>query len=88
MSFLQNLPFNFPHLNLDSLVSALIVAVNSCSRISYLQVFHARVIKSVNYRHGFIGDQLVTNYAKLGYPDDAHNLLMKCITKIWSPGNL
>ncbi|XWS14410.1 hypothetical protein CRYUN_Cryun35bG0007000 [Craigia yunnanensis] len=38
------------------------------------KAFHARVIKYVNYRHGFIGDQLVTNYAKLGYPDDAQNL--------------
>ncbi|XVE94475.1 hypothetical protein REPUB_Repub02eG0012100 [Reevesia pubescens] len=61
-------------LNLDSLVSALIVAVNSCSRISYCQAFHARVIKSVSYCHGFIGDQLVSNYARLGYPDDAQNL--------------
>ncbi|XVE56230.1 hypothetical protein DITRI_Ditri03aG0221400 [Diplodiscus trichospermus] len=62
------------HLNLDSFVSTLIVALNSCSRVSYCQAFHARVIKSVSYRHGFIGDQLVTNYAKLGYPDDAQNL--------------
>ncbi|XP_022752063.1 pentatricopeptide repeat-containing protein At5g40410, mitochondrial [Durio zibethinus] len=62
------------HVNLDSLVSTLIVALNSCSRVSYCQAFHARVIKSVNYRHGFVGDQLVTNYAKLGYPDDAQTL--------------
>ncbi|KAE8654066.1 Pentatricopeptide repeat-containing protein [Hibiscus syriacus] len=62
------------HLNLDYFVSALIVALNSCSRVSYCQAIHARVIKSVNYRHGFIGDQLVTNYVILGYPEDAQTL--------------
>ncbi|KAK8560430.1 hypothetical protein V6N13_082870 [Hibiscus sabdariffa] len=62
------------HLNSDHLVSSLILALNSCSRVSYCQAVHARVIKSVNYRHGFIGDQLVTSYLQLGYPEDAQNL--------------
>ncbi|XVF73938.1 hypothetical protein PTKIN_Ptkin13bG0021100 [Pterospermum kingtungense] len=62
------------HLNLDSLVSTLILALKSCNRVSYGQAFHARVIKSVNYRYAFLGDQLVTCYAQFGYPDDAQNL--------------
>ncbi|EOY15161.1 hypothetical protein QUC31_000397 [Theobroma cacao] len=62
------------HLYSESLVSALIVGVNSCSCVSYCQAFHARVIKAVNYRHGFVGDQLVSSYARLGYPEYAQNL--------------
>ncbi|GLT74393.1 hypothetical protein SLA2020_461960 [Shorea laevis] len=61
------------HLNLDSFVSALINGISSCSRVPDCQAFHARVIKSVNYRHGFIGDQLVSGYVRLGCEEDAQN---------------
>ncbi|CAK7346090.1 unnamed protein product [Dovyalis caffra] len=35
---------------------------------------HGRIIKSVNYNQGFIGDQLVSGYIKLGCTKDAFDL--------------
>ena len=58
----------------EPLVSALILALNSCSSISYCRAIHARVIKSVDYSDGFIGDQLVSKYVKFGGAEDAHKL--------------
>ncbi|XP_038884769.1 pentatricopeptide repeat-containing protein At5g40410, mitochondrial [Benincasa hispida] len=58
----------------EALVSALLMAVNSCTSISNCRKIHARVIKSFLYREGFIGDQLVTCYNKLGYVEDAQKL--------------
>ena len=60
--------------NQEPLVSALIFALNSCSSISYCRAIHARVIKSVNYSDGFIGDQLVSAYSKFGVAEDAQKL--------------
>ncbi|KAK3231927.1 hypothetical protein Dsin_003808 [Dipteronia sinensis] len=60
--------------HLDSLVSALITAITSCSSVSCCRAIQARVIKSVNYREGFIGDQLVSSYMKLGCEEDAEKL--------------
>jgi len=60
--------------NVDSLVSALITAISTCSSISYFRALHCRVIKSVNYNHGFIGDQLVSGYVELGCTKDALEL--------------
>lgn len=58
----------------EPLVSALILALNSCSSVSYCQAIHARVIKSVDYSDGFIGDQLVFKYLKFGGAEDAQKL--------------
>ena len=58
----------------EPLVSALILALNSCSSISYCRAIHARVIKSVDYSSGFIGDQLVSKYIKFRGAEDAQKL--------------
>ncbi|XP_023546177.1 pentatricopeptide repeat-containing protein At5g40410, mitochondrial isoform X2 [Cucurbita pepo subsp. pepo] len=58
----------------EGLVSALVIAVKSCTSISSCRGIHARVIKSFLYRDGFIGDQLVTCYNKLGYAEDAQKV--------------
>jgi pentatricopeptide repeat protein len=60
--------------NQEPHVSALIFAVKSCSSVSYCQAIHARVVKSVNYSDGFIGDQLVFVYVKYGCAEDAQML--------------
>ncbi|KAI9099652.1 hypothetical protein K1719_024657 [Acacia pycnantha] len=38
------------------------------------RAIQARVLKSLNYRDGFIGDQLVSSYISLGFADDAEKL--------------
>ncbi|KAF5455702.1 hypothetical protein F2P56_025252 [Juglans regia] len=58
----------------EPLVSSLILAINSCSSVSHCRAIHARVVKSVNYSDGFIGDQLVSNYIKFGGTEDAQKL--------------
>lgn len=58
----------------EYLVSALIFAIKCSTSVSYLQAIHARVVKSVNYSDGFIGDQLVSAYVKYGCTDDARKL--------------
>ncbi|KAJ4845488.1 hypothetical protein Tsubulata_051491, partial [Turnera subulata] len=58
----------------ESLVSSLIGAIASCTSISHCTSLHCRVIKSVNYNHGFIGDQLVSAYLRLGCSNDAETL--------------
>ncbi|KAL0557559.1 hypothetical protein IC582_006105 [Cucumis melo] len=58
----------------EALVSDLLIAVKSCTSISNCREIHARVFKSLLYRDGFIGDQLVTCYNKLGYAEDAQKL--------------
>ncbi|XP_015574134.1 pentatricopeptide repeat-containing protein At5g40410, mitochondrial isoform X2 [Ricinus communis] len=60
--------------NLDTLVSALISSIASCNSISYCGVLHSRVIKSLSYNHGFVGDQFVSAYVRLGCTKDAQNL--------------
>ncbi|PON60614.1 DYW domain containing protein [Parasponia andersonii] len=58
----------------ETLVSTLILAVSSCSSVPRCHAIHAHVIKSVNYSDGFIGDQLVSCYAKLGCAKSAQQL--------------
>ncbi|KAJ0026243.1 hypothetical protein Pint_09297 [Pistacia integerrima] len=60
--------------NLDSLVSTFIAAITSCSSVFSSRAIHARIIKSLNYREGFIGDQLVSCYFKLGCEEEAEKL--------------
>ncbi|GAV56689.1 PPR domain-containing protein/PPR_2 domain-containing protein/DYW_deaminase domain-containing protein [Cephalotus follicularis] len=65
---------HYTHSNSDSLVSALIAAISSCSSLTFCRVIHARVIKSLNYNQGFIGDQLVSAYLKMGNYEETHKL--------------
>ncbi|KAF8022644.1 hypothetical protein BT93_F0225 [Corymbia citriodora subsp. variegata] len=58
----------------DSLVSFLILALSQCSSASHCEAVHSRVVKSVSYRHGFIGDQLVSKYAEVGCEGHAGKL--------------
>ncbi|XP_065880213.1 pentatricopeptide repeat-containing protein At5g40410, mitochondrial [Euphorbia lathyris] len=60
--------------NLDSLVSSLIISISSCTSFTYCRMIHCLVIKSISYNHGFIGDQLVSAYTRIGCTDDAENL--------------
>ncbi|CAI0382305.1 unnamed protein product [Linum tenue] len=60
--------------NLDSLVSAVITAVTSCASISNCRSIHCKVMKSLSFSHGFIGDQLVSAYLRLGFTKDACNM--------------
>uniref|UniRef100_A0A5B7B3X4 DYW domain-containing protein n=1 Tax=Davidia involucrata TaxID=16924 RepID=A0A5B7B3X4_DAVIN len=61
-------------LNPESIVQSLIFAITSCSSVCFCRALHARVIKSLNYSDGFIGDRLVSIYSKLGCLEDAQNL--------------
>ncbi|XP_062098765.1 pentatricopeptide repeat-containing protein At5g40410, mitochondrial [Humulus lupulus] len=63
-----------PRSSPETIVSALILAVNSCYSVSYCHSIHAHVIKSVDYSDGFIGDRLVSCYTKLGCADNAQQL--------------
>ncbi|KAH7523453.1 hypothetical protein FEM48_Zijuj06G0012700 [Ziziphus jujuba var. spinosa] len=65
----------------EPLVSTLIFAISSCSSSSHCRAIHARVIKSVNYSDGFVGDQLVSCYAKLGCVKDAQQLFDAMLVK-------
>ncbi|XP_057446572.1 pentatricopeptide repeat-containing protein At5g40410, mitochondrial [Lotus japonicus] len=58
----------------DPLVSTLLVALKSSSSLYCCRVIHARVIKSLDYRDGFIGDQLVSCYLNMGATPDAQLL--------------
>ncbi|KAK4253679.1 hypothetical protein QN277_010321 [Acacia crassicarpa] len=58
----------------ESLLTSLLFALNSSHSVSCCRAIHARVLKSLNYRDGFIGDQLVSSYISLGFADDAEKL--------------
>ncbi|XP_027344007.1 pentatricopeptide repeat-containing protein At5g40410, mitochondrial [Abrus precatorius] len=58
----------------DSLLSTLLLALKSSSSVSCCRVIHAQVIKSLDFRDGFIGDQLVSCYLNMGSTPDAQNL--------------
>ncbi|KAJ7962388.1 Pentatricopeptide repeat-containing protein [Quillaja saponaria] len=58
----------------EPLVSSLIFALKSSSSVFCCRVIHARVIRSVDYRDGFIGDQLVSGYVNMGFTEDAEKL--------------
>ncbi|KAJ8772587.1 hypothetical protein K2173_027764 [Erythroxylum novogranatense] len=59
---------------IDSLVSTLICSLSSCNSVSYCRALHCQIIKSVSYKHDFIGDQLVSGYVRLGCQNDAQYL--------------
>lgn len=58
----------------DSIVQSIVSAVSSCTSVFCCSAIHARVIKSLNYSDGFIGDRLVSVYSKLGYDQHAQRL--------------
>ncbi|KAK7271814.1 hypothetical protein RJT34_28023 [Clitoria ternatea] len=58
----------------EPFLSTLILALKSSSSVSYCRVVHARVVKSLDFRDGFIGDQLVTCYVSMGSTPDAQKL--------------
>ncbi|XP_059637179.1 pentatricopeptide repeat-containing protein At5g40410, mitochondrial-like [Cornus florida] len=58
----------------EPIVGPLFLAISSCSSLSFCRILHARVIKSLNYSDGFIGDRLVSVYVKFGSLDDAQSL--------------
>ncbi|KAL6210220.1 hypothetical protein ACLB2K_015453 [Fragaria x ananassa] len=66
--------FHNAHSNPENHLSALISAISSSPSVSYCRAIHACVIKSYSYSDGFIGDQLVSCYAKMGSAEDALNL--------------
>ncbi|KAK6939747.1 E+ motif [Dillenia turbinata] len=55
-------------------LSLLILSLNSCSSRTHFRIIHAKVIKSLNYKHGFIGDRLVSGYCGFQCFDDAEKL--------------
>ncbi|XP_076932014.1 pentatricopeptide repeat-containing protein At5g40410, mitochondrial-like [Bidens hawaiensis] len=63
-----------PQHNPNSLIHSLITSITLCSSIPICQSIHSRLIKSFSYSHCFIGDRLVSVYAKLGSFKDAHQL--------------
>ncbi|KAL5557789.1 hypothetical protein UlMin_034000 [Ulmus minor] len=65
---------SLPDSSSEALVSSIISAINSCSSLCYCHAIQARIIKSLNYRIGFIGDQLVSCYTKLGRVEYAQEL--------------
>ncbi|XP_020225336.1 pentatricopeptide repeat-containing protein At5g40410, mitochondrial [Cajanus cajan] len=65
---------SIPSYRCDPLLSTLLLALKSSSSVSCCRVIHARVIKSQDYRDGFIGDQLVSCYLNMGSTRDAQNL--------------
>ncbi|KAB2603685.1 pentatricopeptide repeat-containing protein [Pyrus ussuriensis x Pyrus communis] len=61
-------------MNPDTFLSTLIFSLRSCTSVSFCRAIQACVVKSLDYRDGFIGDQLVSCYSSLGRADDARNL--------------
>lgn len=71
-------PFAQPNFNTrsnaDAFVSNLIADVITCTSVSCCLSIHAQVLKFLSYRHGFIGDQLVSAYMRLGCEEHAEKL--------------
>ncbi|QHN97260.1 pentatricopeptide repeat-containing protein At5g40410, mitochondrial isoform X1 [Arachis ipaensis] len=65
----------------DPLVTFLLDALKCSSSVSCCRVIHARVIKSLNFRDGFIGDQLVSSYLNMGLIHDAEKLFDEMANK-------
>ncbi|KAL0735485.1 hypothetical protein Bca4012_011695 [Brassica carinata] len=55
-------------------VSSLIASIASCVSVFKCRSLHCKVVKTVSYRHGFIGDQLVRSYLRLGHEVCAEKL--------------
>ncbi|CAH1439511.1 unnamed protein product [Lactuca virosa] len=60
--------------NPNSLLSSVIRSITLCASIPICRLIHSRVVKCLNYNDGFIGDRLVSLYARLGSIKDAHHL--------------
>ncbi|KAJ0484186.1 putative tetratricopeptide-like helical domain superfamily, DYW domain-containing protein [Helianthus annuus] len=58
----------------NSLLESVITSITLCSSIPVCRLIHSRVIKCLNYNDCFIGDRLVSLYARLGFLYDAHHL--------------
>ena len=58
----------------DSIVQSLVFAISSCTSVFNCSAIHARVIKSLHYSDGFIGDRLVSMYFRLGCDEYAQRL--------------
>ena len=58
----------------DPFLSTLLLHLKSSSSVSICRIIHAHVIKSRDYGDGFIGDQLVSCYLKMGATQDAYFL--------------
>nr|XP_029144392.1 pentatricopeptide repeat-containing protein At5g40410, mitochondrial isoform X3 [Arachis hypogaea] len=65
----------------DPLVTFLLDALKCSSSVSCCRVIHARVIKSLDFRDGFIGDQLVSSYLNMGLIHDAEKLFDEMANK-------
>uniref|UniRef100_A0A7N0SZZ9 DYW domain-containing protein n=1 Tax=Kalanchoe fedtschenkoi TaxID=63787 RepID=A0A7N0SZZ9_KALFE len=48
--------------------------ISSCASVNACMAIHARVIKHLNYTHGFAGDRLVSVYMRMGMQNDALKL--------------
>ncbi|XP_047321851.1 pentatricopeptide repeat-containing protein At5g40410, mitochondrial isoform X2 [Impatiens glandulifera] len=59
---------------LQTRIKSFIHVAQSCSSSSSCRSVHAQVIKSSLFRHGFLGDILVSAYGRLDSLNDAHNL--------------
>ncbi|KAG5379472.1 hypothetical protein IGI04_027314 [Brassica rapa subsp. trilocularis] len=55
-------------------ISSLIASIASCVSIFKCRALHCKVVKTMSYRHGFIGDQLVGCYLRLGHEVCAEKL--------------
>ncbi|KAD1826807.1 hypothetical protein R6Q59_006961 [Mikania micrantha] len=60
--------------NNSSLLESVIWSISLCSSIPICRLIHSRVVKCLNYNDWFVGDRLVSLYARLGFISDAHNL--------------
>ncbi|KAL4579035.1 hypothetical protein LXL04_015170 [Taraxacum kok-saghyz] len=60
--------------NPNSLLSSALTSITSCSSIPICRLIHSKLVKHLHYNDGFIGDRLVSLYARLGYIQDAHQL--------------
>lgn len=69
----QHFSFNYPQTP-DSLLQSLLFAIKSSCSINHCRKIHGRVVKSLSYRDGFIGDCLVSLYSRLCCFNDAHQL--------------
>ena len=75
-SLLSETPLQFHAIpsSRDPFLSSLLAALKSLSSVSCCRVVHACVIKSLDFRDGFIGDQLVSCYLNMGSIHDAEKL--------------
>ncbi|KAL1346292.1 hypothetical protein AAHE18_08G179400 [Arachis hypogaea] len=72
------------HVSVCTSTKASIVQTSTPASLAFLYfplVIHARVIKSLDFRDGFIGDQLVSSYLNMGLIHDAEKLFDEMANK-------